>query len=322
MSDVWILEEVTAVVSGKKTKINISKPRKRLPRKEANEVADKDWLKGQVGALKQARAKGRNVSIPLTKSGSCLRAGGGFVQLEESRLILIQRDFDAPSRPGVFCRQAGVFDNEEGELFLTFMTETDEVIRIFRSPSTYRQQLLIPSLPSLPREQSSNSKMVFPQAELEIAHFKAVESLGLSVDSCRRIDAYLMPTRNLAAIYIEGLQLPFFRMNFCFEIDTSSIEFTRIMGVKPVSFIRYYDGESIVMNDKKTPLNREIHRIDIHTGEDEVWQSGKIIRITDIEEEVAKIDLNKTGGMVATEKVKEAIRSLPVKTEGLDPLLT
>jgi hypothetical protein len=316
MANLWILHDVVArVVEGKVTLL-IEQPMTSLPRKQAANVADKVWLKKQIDALNDARQRKLTVDIPLTYSPvSTLRMGGGFVHIEtlgsldgEKRLVIHRRDFEAPSRPGVFCEQAGVFDDSEKDPLVTFSKEIAELLRI---EDGQERVLLVPLL------------MNGCATDTLLEHRKLAKAIGLSfVDT---VISTLLKTAELTNAISWRFGVDRLRTNttLSFEVDTSSIELCELMlSPLPGPNVTYFDGECFEKDGQLIPLHREIHRIDLVTGHDEVWQKGKIIRVSNIADEVAKIDRAKTDGLVATGKLQEVIKGLPFEAPGLAPLLS
>ena len=107
----WIIDDAIAIVDDGSVTLQISQPTRHLPRKDAENVADKAWFKGQMRQLEVARQKGETKEIPLTnrRKRSSIRLGGGFLITQGTKIIVPQRNLDA-SRPGQLCVCGGVYE--------------------------------------------------------------------------------------------------------------------------------------------------------------------------------------------------------------------
>ena len=124
------------------------------------------------------------------------------------------------------------------------------------------------------------------------------------------------------AVWVRFGECPAIPMLLAPEFDTSSLEVVGIIDCSSMPVPNSYrDGEYFEEGGKVTALDREIHLVNLLTGKDDVWQGGKNIRHSTIGDELGVIDLTKTGGFVATEKLQSAIRGLPKEAPGLAPLL-
>ncbi|MFZ4703272.1 MAG: hypothetical protein ACOYMG_24785, partial [Candidatus Methylumidiphilus sp.] len=107
----WVIDDAVAIVDEGRVTLQISQPTRHLPRKLAFNVADKVWFRNQMRQLETASQKGETKEIPLTsrRRRSSIRMGGGFLLTQGRKLIVPQRNLDAP-RPGQLCVCGGVYE--------------------------------------------------------------------------------------------------------------------------------------------------------------------------------------------------------------------
>lgn len=106
----WVIDHAVAFVEDGQVTLQIDKPARHLPRREAFDVADKIWFAGQMRELEIARQRGETKEIPLTdrRRRSSVRMGGGFMITQGTKLVVVRRQLDAP-RPGQLCECGGLF---------------------------------------------------------------------------------------------------------------------------------------------------------------------------------------------------------------------
>jgi hypothetical protein len=302
----WIIDEAVAEVAAGKITFHIAPPSRSLPPEEAVRAADREWYRGQIAKLIEARESGHTARIPLTRAGSSLRLGGGFLQTEGDFIVVSRRSADAHARPLVLAEAGGVFDTEWAELQEMFFAESAEIIRL-----------------------DEKAMVCLPRLEGRLARYNATieketlrisdRALELRHAGVRGLAVEVVPPRNSALVRFGDL--PPLEMAFAAEADSSSLELIGIMRYPDCGNLRYFDGECDFKGDRLIPLHREIHRINRFTGEDVVWQNGAILRRSRLEEEMKRIDLAKSGNRYVTEKLREIFRLLPFEAPALGPLL-
>ena len=280
MSELWIADGVKIDTENRIVVIPV--PTRTLPEKEAYQVSPNlsDYV-NQIG-------EGHTVRLPP------VRLGGGFGSQEGDCLVISRRDYDAPTRPGVFCESSGKLYKEEADYFQMLISESAEIIRITSSGT-----LLYPQF------EDGDWLARYNDALKEITIHNAQRALKKEISEITPISVAIGSLSN--DLEFRFGDFPPIRGRLAFEADTSSLEFAGLLKWPTMpDNVRYLDTEFA----GDFYLNREVHRINGLTGEDEVWQGGKRIVISTFKEELAKIDLEKSGGLVVTEKLQEIMEGL------------
>jgi hypothetical protein len=301
-ADVWIVDNVDVYADGGIVTIRIDAPNVGMSRKEAGNVADKNWYRRQLDAISVSKEREYTVTIPLTRKDSRLRLGGGFVHIQADSIVIPQRDATAPTRPLVFTECSGVFDIDRRDYLEAMLIESAEIVRFSEDGVLY--------IPRLSGEMARYNQAIEEEtvAAARLARIPFASTMPIGVEVVALINYATLHFASVTPI----------KLGFAAEIDTSSLEFIGLLRYPDLPNVRFQDTEGFFKSDGQFQyLQRETHVINYKTGEDSVWQNGKITRNSTVETEIDKIDLGKSGGIFATEKLQTAIRGLPFDAPGL-----
>ena len=302
----WIIDHAIASIIKGDTTIQIAFQTRTCSRDEAFCVADKNWLANQLTEIKRAREKRLTVKIPLTKEGSALRLGGGFLQVQGDTIVVPQRNPMAQLRPLVLCECGGVFDNLTSDYFEMMLTESAEIIRLGSDGTLY--------IPQLDGEASQYNKAI------EEETISAAELAGIPFSQTKEILVEIVTPLNSVTVQFAD-SMPF-KVVLSAEVDTSSLESVGIIRYPDLPDVRCQDTECFTTDGKHFRyLARKTHVIDYQKGIDTIWQNGAVIRTRALTEELAEIDLKKTNGRYTNEKLEEAIKNLPFSAPALQVFL-
>lgn len=279
--ELWISDGI--IVYPINRTVRIPTPTRTLPEKEAYQVSPD--LSDYVNQIEERRG-----AVHL----SSVRLSGGLGSLEGDCLVISRRDYGARLRPGVFCESGGKFyKGEVNDYFRMLILESAEIVRI--TPS---ETLLCPQF------ENGDPLTRYNDALILTTIYSAQRALRKRIWKVRFVPVTIGSISDDWEFQFGDL--PPIRGRLTFETDTSSLEFAGLLKwPKMPDDIRYLDTEFA----GDFYLNREVHKIN-GTGEDEVWQEGERIAISTFKEELAKIDLEKSNGMIVTEKLQEIIKGL------------
>lgn len=210
-----------------------------------------------------------------------LRLGVGSLHVEGDCIILIRRDAGASREPNAYDVAAGVFDDRWVDPLQALFGEAVEVLR-------------------------TKNDFVFYLISDVISHYE--DSIKEEYGRVSRLVAKknkLFPLPTTIVSIKDGFFLRYNTRDYntsgliAIEPHNGSLEYILILNIPTEDYV-YWDGELL---KEKIPLNREIHKINIKTGEIEVWRRGSII---------AKMNLEKIvrSNIGFTSKSKTAISKL------------
>lgn len=303
----WIIEHAIASIDKDNVTIEIAPPNRSAPREEAFNVADKSWLRSQLAEVERARERGVTTEIPLTKEGSAIRLGGGFLHIQGDTIVVPQRHSTARLRPSVLCECGGVFDEPWHDYLEMMLIESAEIVRLGTDGTLY--------IPQLEGQASRYNKAIEQEtisaARLANILFSRIEAIP--VEMVTPLDSITIQFAN---------SMPF-KAILLSESDTSSLESVGILYYPDLPNVRFQDTECIITKEQEAAryLARRTHVIGYNTGIDTVWQNGEVVRRRALAQEIAEIDLKKTMGRYTNEKLEEAIKNLPFPAPALVPFL-
>jgi hypothetical protein len=296
MQKLWIINHAIASITKGIVTIQIEAPKRSAPREEAFGVADKNWLANQLAKIKRAREERLTTEIPLTKEGSFIRLGGGFLHVQGNAIVVPQRDTMTKLRPLVLCECGGVFDTPRYDYLEMMLTESEEIVRLGPDGILY--------IPQLDGEASRYNKAI-EKATISVAKlagipFSRTEAISVEI---------LAPLNSVTVRFADSMP---FKVSLSSEVDTSSLESVGILRYPALPNVRFQDTECFTKDQKHFRyLARKTHVIDYQTGIDTVWQNGELIRKQVLTKELAEFDLKKTKGRYTNEKLEEVIKNLP-----------
>jgi hypothetical protein len=306
MANLWIIDDAKVKITPGQVLLQIKAPTRSLPRDEAFNVADKEWLKAQMEIIEQTRKKGETAEIPLTKAGSSLRLGGGFLHVQGNAIVVPRRDAKVRLRPLVFCECGGMFEDSGDDYVEHLLTESVEIARFSDDGILY--------VPQLSGEAARYNSVI----EKEMVQVARLSKIPFSTTEYVSVDI-VPPTNSVRLCYGDVMPLS---VALTAEIDTSLLVCVGILKYPDMPHIRFQDTEGYMKDGQYNCINREIHVIDYQTGKDNVWQGSKVIRTSSLEEELSKIDLEKSGGLYSNEAVQEVVKGFPFAAPALQLFLS
>lgn len=302
MQKLWIINHAIASITKGIVTIQIAAPKRSALREEAFCVADKNWLANQLAKIKRAREERLTTEIPLTKDGSFIRLGGGFLHVQGNAIVVPQRDSMTNLRPLVLCECGGVFEAPRYDYLETMLTESAEIVRIGPDGILY--------IPQLDDEASRYNKAI------EEETISAAKLAGIPFSRTEAISVEIVEPLNSVTVRFAD-SMPF-KVALSSEVDTSSLESVGILRYPDLSNVRFQDTECFTKDQKCFRyLARKTHVIDYQKGVDMIWQNGALIRTRTLTEELAEFDLERTNGRYTNEKLEEVIKNLPFSAPAL-----
>lgn len=300
----WIIDHAIASIDKDNATIQIASPNRSAPREEAFNVADKSWLRSQLAEVERARERGVTTEIPLTKEGSAIRLGGGFLHIQGDTIVVPQRHSTARLRPSVLCECGGVFDEPWHDYLEMMLIESAEIVRLGPDGTLYIPQLEGPAS----RYNKAIEQETVSAARLANIVFSRIEAIPVKM---------VTPLDTITIQFANSMP---FKAILLSESDTSSLESVGILYYPDLPNVRFQDTECIITEEQERAryLARRTHVIGYKTGIDTVWQNGEVIRRRALAEEIAEIDLKKTMGRYTNEKLEEAIKNLPFPAPALE----
>lgn len=256
---IYVLYNVIAEIRNGKFRIIIDEPIEQLKMEEFVKNAKCVKFMYRVKNLKELIKKRENGTLELASKNEPVRLGGGMLQIENNKIILIKRDDKATRMPLSFDIPAGIYDIEWTNPFQMIVAESVEVVRMqngilyYPSIGLYENTLL---------------------EELEKVA-KALKAKGIKIEDLEKIDSIIETSFDSTVEEIIYLGDRLKNLLVTFEYNTPSIELLGIIRLKKEAPFKYADGELVKGYEL---LNREIHVINLNNLEDRVWKLFKIIR--------------------------------------------
>ena len=247
----YALHNVVVEVEGKRVKVVIERPV--VPVKGGLTSPCKAEL---VRDLVEAASEGYGV-VRVASPESPLRLTGGYVQLEESRLILVKRDADAPTYPLCLDAPSGTLDEEWRHPLAMIAAESVEVLRRLGDRLAY--------------------PLIEGYEEVVRGEFAKVGAV-LGVEELEGIGACIEPFPGSEGVEVVWMGERLRGVDVLLDLTSRSIALVGLLRVESGGY-EYADGELGV--DRK-PLNREVYVFDFELERLEVWKGFKLRKIRPI----------------------------------------
>ena len=206
-------------------------------------------------------------SVELASKEAPIRLGGGFSQVEGRKLLLIRRDRGAPRLPLALDIPSGVFDEKWSHPLEMMVAESVEIVR------KRGETLCFPFIGIYDEALMSEAEVVR----------EALLKSGAHTLSISKVEASVIPVPDSRVHEVIYLGERIRGLSVAFEDYPPSIELVGLIKVEEGSY-EYADGE---LTERASLLNREIHSINMHTGEDVVWQRFKVVRRSTLSKELS-----------------------------------
>jgi len=286
---IYVFDDVVLEIDeNRQAKLVIGPPYKAIPRKDAKRVAKKAWLRDQVRKALTSLHSKKPCEIRLAKSDSLLRIGGGFVQIENGKLLLVRRSPDAPSMPNALDICAGVFDEKWKNPLEMMIAESVEILRFIPD-----RDIIIFLIPSGLGDVLSRDAIEKEYYKATLAVFGDKKAREISFQEVNPI--IIEPEQPIKVVYSDKELID---VMITFEIETSSIELIGIVEVPHRRNVTYSDGEYIEKNGLLLPLNREIHVINMGNLQDTIWRRFNVIRKGNFRKVVSETTLTSKARLV------------------------
>lgn len=238
----------------------------------------------RVAQLKSFLNHGEDGNVILADEECPVRLGGGFVQIEREKIILVKRDENAPRLRLTFDIPAGMFDEQWESPFEMMVAESAEILRLGSDYSLYYV--------------SFNAYDEALLGELE----RIVNALRKEMINVESLIS--LPSRTIKidsdVEFIDYLGERIENINLAFEYEDSSIEIIGFVDVLGSLEYAFGDGE---LGPNDSLLSREVHVVDMATTTDCVWRLFRFER-----EDLFSEELARSKGV--TSKVAAALRTL------------
>lgn len=327
----FFVKDVNAKVVGGKAEITIRDQGEFDSLDDAKKCASKSWYANQMALLEFARLRNASADIPLTfttkTSSSCLRLGGGFLQIEKTRCgerIAVPKRRSTGLRPSMLCESGGVHDKEDYVLMMIqelaeIARFTDKILYIPRLEKFFDYEV---NAPELLKEYNE---------ALEREMIEEARHIGICGLETEHIDVRTYTTASMVCVKYDDR--PPIHGEVVAEADTSSLEFVGAVkydmrGV-PIDSLRYKDTEREWdrKNNRPKPEGelRETLLINLYKDCVQSWPEARypIDALSEAKpdretKEVAhvlkNIDLKETDGRYANEKLCAILKRLPAGT--------
>lgn len=265
---IYVFYNVLAEIKNGLARIVIDEPIGQSSWNEFFDQMNKSNFKSKVDEFKKLIETRGSGIVELASKTSPTRLGGGFIQREGVKVVLIKRDESAPRRPAMFDIPAGIFEDTWEDPIQMMFAESAEVLRkqgdtLYYPSIRHYDDVILSELDKI--------RKLFAEKRIRIAKIDKVKA-----------DLKPLPGSPIKEILyldkkIEGLDITF-------EDESCSIELVGQLFLEYGEY-EYADGEMVKAS---TLLNREIHIVNKDNLEDEVWQSFRKIRSASFDEELKK----------------------------------
>lgn len=229
----WVIDDAVAIIDNGRVTLQIDKPTRHLPRKEAFHVADKVWFAEQMRQLEVARKRGETKEIQLTdrRRRSSLRMGGGFMITQGTKLVVVRRHLDAP-RPGQLCECGGVFEfiqqdfeddpeDVRNDYVASLLKESQEIVLI-QGDVLYIPQLAPSPLQQIGFEPPGTLDAYNRIIEEEMKNEVTKAHIPVDINKARHFWIKMLDYER--AVRLEYAYSPALSVEVTAEIDSSSLE--------------------------------------------------------------------------------------------------
>jgi len=290
---IYALHNVVAEVSRGRIRLIIDEPVSLETWGSFREKTNSRKFRERVSQLKKIVLDEGEGCIILADKECPVRLGGGFVQLERGKFILVKRDQYAPRFPLTFDIPAGLFEEKWESPFEMMVAESAEILRLHSDTiyyvlfNKYNESLL-----------SELEKIV------QVIHRK-----GIIVKNLIPIPSKMIQLTT-PVISVDYLGSKIENIRLAFEYPDSSIEIIGFIEVLGKHDYAYGDGE---LNNNDDLLDRKTHVIDMITGVDRVWRLFKLEK-----KNIFQAELSLSSGV--TSKAASALQAINlghiIRTEG------
>ncbi len=290
--------------------------------KHAKSVAYPLWLSNQLKKIDEVGRNGGSDVVPLTYIGddsfSFLRGfNGGLFLVTENYLIVPQRGLDAPSSPGLLDGNFGrTTSKDEYDLSqLVFAEGFEEEVVL-----TGNGNILVPEL--LGSYRGYNSK-------IRRRLLTSARNCGVQYDGERVLKVNIVLPHRPYRIIIHQDNFP--KITY---IDAGLASLPHLSSIEPYAYafldmgteedgLTLYDAEHFLKDSEPVAVNRNIFRVNRHTGHTIVWNRGKIVMNGSIKEilgQTAVVMRDKLGDKfdenLVSPKLRTALEGWPTKELG------
>ncbi len=313
----YIISDVMAKIVDGKVTIEINNPEAVESFNDAKTCANEGWYSNQIALLELVRQRRVDKQIPLTSDSvdppSRLRLGGGFLQLEKTisgRRIVVSKRRSEGLRSGMLCESGGIHDKED--YILMMILELAEIAR-------YTDDTLY--IPRLTRFfDYGQQDLDYYNKELESEVIREAREIGIEGHECCYINVISHTLASSVTVIYNGK--PSIYGEVVSEVDSSSLEFVGVVEYD----MRGVDVEELKYQDTERPSKEEDKQlrataiIDLQEDLVQLWpevdypicpsQMGEP-EPTELVDVLHTIDLARTGGRYANEKLCAILEKLP-----------